>query len=123
MLKATHPPHVSGIVKKEATYLIIGGTGGIGRAIAGQLVRQGAGHVVLLSRGGTTTPDIERLAQESKTRGASIHVEQCDVADEEDVTSLLSKLRLSLPPIRGVIHAAMVLRVGCEAVSTFGDGN
>ncbi|GAB0134290.1 t1pks [Epichloe bromicola] len=109
-VKATHPPHVSGTVKKEATYLIIGGTGGIGRTIAGQLIRQGAGHVVLLSRSGTTTPDIERLARESKTRGASIHVEKCDVADEEDVSSLLSKLRLSLPPIRGVIHAAMVLR-------------
>ena len=39
-------------VHKDASYLITGGTGGVGLLVARELARQGAGHLVLLSRSG-----------------------------------------------------------------------
>ncbi|KAG6049140.1 Type I Iterative PKS [Claviceps sp. LM77 group G4] len=109
-IKATHNMPVSSTIRKDATYLIIGGTGGIGGAIAGQFVNQGAGHLVLLSRSGRWTADIAKLAEVGKASGSHIHVMKCDVGDEENVSLLLSKIRNSLPPIRGIVHAAMVLK-------------
>ncbi|KAG6160158.1 Type I Iterative PKS [Claviceps purpurea] len=109
-IKATHHMPASSTIRKDATYLIIGGTGGIGGAIAGQFVNQGAGHLVLLSRSGRWTADIAKLAEVGKASGSHIHVMKCDVGDEESVSLLLSKIRKSLPPVRGIVHAAMVLK-------------
>lgn len=115
--KATHHVSASSTIRKDATYLIIGGTGGIGGAIAAQFVNQGAGHLVLLSRGGRWTADIAKLAEVGKASGSHIHVMKCDVGDEESVSLLLSKVRKSLPPVRGIIHAAMVLKVRLKSPS------
>lgn len=98
------------ILKPEATYLIIGGTGGIGCAIARKLIQQGARHVVLLSRSGQATPEVVNLIQDSKDV-ATICVEKCDVSNKSMVSDVVIRLRHLLPPVRGIIHAAMVLRV------------
>lgn len=110
-VKATHPPPHSEILERDATYIIIGGTGGLGRSITRRMVRRGARHIVLLSRGGKMTDDMNKLMKESRKLGASIYVVPCDVANEQDVKGLTEKLQDDLPPIRGIIHAAMVLRV------------
>ncbi|KAG5972993.1 Type I Iterative PKS [Claviceps arundinis] len=120
-IKATHHVSASSTIRKDATYLIIGGTGGIGGAIAAQFVNQGAGHLVLLSRGGRWTADIAKLAEVGKASGSHIHVMKCDVGDEESVSLLLSKVRKSLPPVRGIIHAAMVLKDTLFEKMTFQD--
>ncbi|KAG5953604.1 Type I Iterative PKS [Claviceps sorghi] len=121
--KATHALRSSAALQMDATYLIIGGTGGIGCAIAGQLSRQGAGHLVLLSRSGSATPAVTKLIEENVGKGACVHVMKCDVGDEESVRSSLSEIRQSLPPIRGVIHAAMVLRDTLFEKMTFQEYN
>lgn len=108
--QATHPP-TSTMLQRDATYLIIGGTGGIGRSIAKRMVDRGAGHIVLLSRSGNSTPELEQLVSDSRRAGASIYVKACDVADETSVTAVMSEMQSTLPPIKGLIHAAMVLRV------------
>lgn len=94
------------------TYLIIGGTGGIGRSIAKRMIQRGARHIVLLSRSGKVTKELNQLVQDSRLLGASIYIiKRCDVANAARVKSLIAELEMTLPPIRGVIHAAMVLRV------------
>ncbi|KAG6008169.1 Type I Iterative PKS [Claviceps maximensis] len=120
-VQATHPVQTSPLLRKDATYLIIGGTGGIGCAIAGQLSRQGAGHVVLLSRSGSKTATVTKLMENNAPHGAFIHVMKCDVSDEASVSCLLSKMQQSLPAIRGIIHAAMVLRDTLFEKMTFQD--
>ncbi|KAG6061256.1 Type I Iterative PKS [Claviceps aff. humidiphila group G2b] len=120
-IKATHHMSASSTIRKDATYLIIGGTGGIGGAIAGQFVNQGAGHLVLLSRSGRWTADIAKLAEVGKASGSHIHVMKCDIGDEESVSLLLSKVRKSLPPVRGIVHAAMVLKDTLFEKMTFQD--
>ncbi|KAL7948053.1 putative polyketide synthase [Trichoderma barbatum] len=120
-VKATHPAPRSDMMEPDATYMIIGGTGGLGRSITRRMVRRGARHIVLLSRSGKVTDDLSKLMKESRKLGATIYVVPCDVADEKNVMALVEELQEDLPPIRGIIHAAMVLRDVLFEKMTFED--
>ncbi|POR36838.1 Polyketide synthase [Tolypocladium paradoxum] len=109
-VKATHPTGPTDLLQGDAAYLIIGGTGGLGRSMARRMVQRGARHIVLLSRSGKVTSELDQLIQQSQAVGASINIKRCDAADEAGVTALAAELQKTLPPIRGVIHAAMVLK-------------
>lgn len=109
------PPHPAlastSTLKADASYIIVGGTGGLGRSMARWMVQNGARHIVLLSRRATVTPTVQALMDEAKGTGAHIFVQQCDVTDEISVSALLNWVSnvASLPPVCGVIHSAMVL--------------
>lgn len=120
-VKAVHAPAPTDLLKKDATYIIIGGTGGLGRSMAKRMVQRGAGNIVLLSRSGKMTAELEQLANESAIAGAGIHVRACDVAVESQVVNLIADLQRTLPPVMGVIHAAMVLRDVLFEKMTFED--
>lgn len=100
------------MLQDDATYIIIGGSGGIGRSVAKRMVQRGARHIVLLSRTGKVGTELIDLIQDSQRAGASIYIRPCDVSDKEGVETLVENLHKTLPPIRGIVHAAMVLRVG-----------
>src|ERR1035438_6759785 len=51
---------------------------------------------------------IERL----RGQGTTILVRSCDVAVREQVDELLGEIRATMPPLRGVMHAAGVLDDG-----------
>jgi NAD(P)-dependent dehydrogenase (short-subunit alcohol dehydrogenase family) len=91
--------------------MIIGGTGGLGRSVASWMVEHGARNIVLLSRSGGAKDKFDCLLEKIKCPDARIMVQKCDVSDESQVRQLFKDLKASLPPICGVIHAAMVLRV------------
>lgn len=81
------------------------------------MVEKGAKHIVLLSRSGTLKGQAkEQIAALSKA-GANIVVRSCDVANKADVEDLVLRGLTDLPPIRGIIHGAMVLHVGHETSS------
>jgi amino acid adenylation domain-containing protein len=96
------------VCSADGTYLVTGGLGGFGLALAGWLVEQGARTLVLLSRSGVPKDGDAALAA---LRGspATVHVVQGDAADEADMARVLTRIRTDLPPLRGVLHAAMVL--------------
>ena len=94
--------------RPDATYLITGGHGGLGLAVARWLVEKGARHLVLLSRGGAS-PEGEKVAAELSAKGAAITSIQADVSNESDLARALAAIRDSMPPLRGVVHAAGVL--------------
>ncbi|RMZ86354.1 hypothetical protein DV736_g6420, partial [Chaetothyriales sp. CBS 134916] len=120
-VKATHPQAASDFLQGNATYLIVGGTGGLGRSIAKQMLHQGAHHIVLLSRQSKVSAEIEELIETASALNGSVYIEPCDVADEASVASLVKKVNQELPPIRGVIHAAMVLKDILFEKMTFDD--
>lgn len=96
-------------MKSDASYVIIGGTGGLGRSMSRWMMSKGARSIVLLSRSGSATGKVAELIAEATEIGATITVLPCDVTSKEAVDKLISTDLVSLPPIRGVIHAAMVL--------------
>lgn len=94
------------------SYLIVGGLGGIGRSITRWMVERGARNLVLLSRNANSVEiETSLWLQSLKQRGVRILVETCDVASEDQLAASLEKLKAELPSIKGVIQAAMVLRV------------
>ncbi|MBS1801529.1 MAG: type I polyketide synthase [Acidobacteria bacterium] len=92
----------------EATYLVTGGAGGLGLATAEALIGGGARHLVLVSRRGVTAEVRASLEALEKT-GAKVVVRKADVSSAGDVDALLEEIRATMPPLRGVVHAAGVL--------------
>jgi acyl transferase domain-containing protein/acyl carrier protein len=84
----------------RGTVLVTGGTGALGRHVAGWLVDSGADRVVLASRGGPAALT-ESFSDER------IVVVRCDVADRAQVSALLAEY-----PPTAVVHAAGVLDDG-----------
>ncbi|KAI1266689.1 ketoacyl-synt-domain-containing protein [Xylariaceae sp. FL1019] len=110
MVKATKPTKPRQNLREDATYILIGGTGGLGRSMARWMISRGARHLVLVSRTGSVTGKVKRLIEDALEIGAEVVVRNCDVADPADVEDLINLQLERMPPIRGVIHGAMVLR-------------
>jgi acyl transferase domain-containing protein/NADPH:quinone reductase-like Zn-dependent oxidoreductase/SAM-dependent methyltransferase/aryl carrier-like protein len=96
-------------IRSDATYLLTGGLGGFGLAVAQWLVEQGARHLVLMGRRGVHSPEVEQQVATLRQTGAEVVVAQADVSKREDVARVLADVARSMPPLRGVLHAAMVL--------------
>ncbi|MCC5620753.1 SDR family NAD(P)-dependent oxidoreductase, partial [Nostoc sp. CHAB 5715] len=95
----------------DGTYLITGGLGGLGLKLAEWMVEQGARHLVLVGRSGAT--DATRKAvNQLEHSGAKVLVAKGDVSQHRDVSNILEKISESMPPLRGIIHAAGVLDDG-----------
>ncbi|KAI1076604.1 ketoacyl-synt-domain-containing protein [Whalleya microplaca] len=110
IVKATPPKKPAQLLKPDATYILIGGTGGLGRSIARWMVSRGARHLVLVSRSGSATGKVKDLIDEAAEADAEIIVRRCDVANPSDVEELVNHGLEGVPPIRGLVHGAMVLR-------------
>jgi acyl transferase domain-containing protein/NADPH:quinone reductase-like Zn-dependent oxidoreductase/acyl carrier protein/ubiquinone/menaquinone biosynthesis C-methylase UbiE len=94
--------------RADATYLISGGLGGFGLAVAQWMVEHGARHVVLSGRS-APSPQAQEAIGAMQQAGAEIVAVQADVTRERDVAAVLARIADSMPELRGVIHAAMVL--------------
>ncbi|MCJ1437155.1 hypothetical protein MMC27_006540 [Xylographa pallens] len=110
-------------VHADASYLITGGTGGLGRSTARWLVKQGARNVILASRSGTAQDNVRKLIDELAKVGATIAVHKCDVANKGQLEALIKESAETMPPIRGVIHGVMVLRDSIFEMSKYSDYN
>jgi phthiocerol/phenolphthiocerol synthesis type-I polyketide synthase C len=87
----------------------LSGLSGFGLATASWLVERGARHLALLGRRGSATPDIEGALASFQGAGAEVRAIACDVSDVAAVRAVLADLKASMPPLRGVVHAAMVI--------------
>ena len=94
--------------RADATYLITGGHGGLGLAVARWLVEKGARHLALLSRSGASSVGQDAIA-DLAAKGATVTTIQTDISNQSDLARALSQIRNTMPPLRGVIHAAGVL--------------
>ncbi|MBD2438979.1 SDR family NAD(P)-dependent oxidoreductase [Nostoc sp. FACHB-110] len=95
-------------IKTDATYLITGGLGEIGLLIAKWLVEHGAKHLVLVGRSHPQAAVQATLTQLEAAK-CQVVIMQADVSLEEDVASLLAQIQTSMPPLKGIIHAAGVI--------------
>ena len=94
-------------IEADASYLITGGLGGFGLAVAERLARRGARHLVLAGR---SAPSAAALATIAALRRQGVEVVICstDITDHEQARRAVAAAR-GMRPLRGIIHAAMVL--------------
>lgn len=98
----------------NATYVIAGGFGGLGRYIARWLVDRGARNLIVLSRSGPRDNAQEMLTEMRKS-GVNVECPTCDITELASLTQAISRCSQVMPPIKGCFQGAMVLRD-----STFG---
>jgi len=94
-------------IRTDATYLITGGLGGIGLETAAQLVGWGARHLALVGRGAGSDEARTRI-ELLRARGVEVLTLRADVAQEDQAAAMLQQVERTMPPLRGLIHAAGV---------------
>jgi acyl transferase domain-containing protein/NADPH:quinone reductase-like Zn-dependent oxidoreductase/thioesterase domain-containing protein/SAM-dependent methyltransferase/acyl carrier protein len=95
--------------RADASYLVTGGAGGFGLEVAKWMAGHGAGHLVLMSRSGPREARAQRAIDDLRAAGVTVVDARGDVTRAEDVQRVVREIRAQGPPLRGVVHAAMVL--------------
>jgi acyl transferase domain-containing protein/acyl carrier protein len=122
-------------LRQRGVYLITGGLGGIGLALAGVLARTASARLVLVGR--TALPgrgewdewlashpadDVTatriRAVSELEASGSEVLVAAADVADSEQMRAVLAQARERFGALHGVIHAAGVAGGGVIQLKT-----
>ncbi|MDO0924257.1 type I polyketide synthase [Streptomyces sp. TG1A-8] len=94
----TPEPSLPITVRPDRTYVVAGGTGMVGLAVARRLVALGARHLALLSRTGAPAPSLGD--------GVTVTVHRCDIGSAEDVARTMAGIGALGQPVGGVVHAA-----------------
>ncbi|TID07519.1 Compactin diketide synthase mokB [Colletotrichum higginsianum] len=94
---------------REASYLLVGGLGGLGRLVSNWMVEHGARNLVYLSRngGGETDDNDSFFFKELADQGCSATAVRGSVTSLADVERAIGA---ATRPVRGVINLSMVLR-------------
>jgi NAD(P)-dependent dehydrogenase (short-subunit alcohol dehydrogenase family) len=88
---------------------VTGGFGGFGLKVAEWLVSSGAGNLVLVGRRGAADANSREAVERLRCAGAKVLPVAADIAEEGEVQRLLAEIAETMPPLRGVFHAAAVL--------------
>jgi acyl carrier protein/short-subunit dehydrogenase len=99
----------------KGTHVISGAFGGFGLETAKWLIDNGARHLVMIGRSGPVSAEAQAALREFAGRGVKVLAASCDVADRAALEELFGSIRSTMPPIAGVMHAAMVLDDGILA--------
>src|SRR3989339_881025 len=91
-------------IKEGNVYLISGGTGGLGLAMAKYLSQQAKVKLALLSRNPRKLP----ILKEIEKTGSEVLILSADVADEKQLSRAIATIRKKYKKINGIIHAAGV---------------
>lgn len=99
-------------LRRDGTYLVSGGMSGFGFAAARWLAQHGAGTIALVGRRGAATPGVDDRVAELQKLGAEVRLFAGDVADPQSLAAVLDEIRSTLPPLRGLVHAASAIADG-----------
>ncbi|KAK5055906.1 hypothetical protein LTR84_012456 [Exophiala bonariae] len=91
----------------DVAYLVVGGVGGLGRAVSTYMAENGARHFIYLSRSAGSAGPHKEFFRELTVQGCTVQAFSGDIAQEADVLNVLTSAE---HPIAGVLHLAMVLQ-------------
>ncbi len=127
------PTEAIPLLRPGGTYMVTGGLGGIGLAMAEHLARTANANIILLSRSGLPPrTQWDELAQGNddgigrkvqhvqhlEALGAQVLVAAADVTDEAQMQSVVQQAVTQFGTIHGVIHAAGVPGMGLIQLKT-----
>jgi NADP-dependent 3-hydroxy acid dehydrogenase YdfG len=92
--------------RSDATYVLVGGLGGLGKAIASWMASHGAGNLMFLSRSAGKSPSDQEFFKELNTMGCTT---QCFPIDIASAAALKAAISQATSPIAGAMHMALVL--------------
>ncbi len=92
----------------EGLYLVAGGLGGFGARTASWLASRGARRLLLVGRNAGATGRAAEILERLTADGIDVQTVACDIADPVAVETLVAGLAGG-PPLRGIVHAAMVV--------------
>ncbi|KAG6199000.1 Type I Iterative PKS [Claviceps purpurea] len=90
----------------SASYLMVGGLGGIGRAVSTWMVEHGAREIIFMSRSAGLTNEHEDFIKELESMGCAVKLHRGDVTKLEDVERAIS---IASHPVKGIVQMTMVL--------------
>ncbi|QSJ15494.1 type I polyketide synthase [Nostoc sp. UHCC 0702] len=93
--------------RPDSTYLITGGLGALGLHLAQWMVDQGVRHLVLLARRAAADA-AQAIIHKWEQMGVKVLVAQADVSNYQAMYEVFQDIQTTMPPLRGVIHAAGV---------------
>lgn len=93
--------------REDASYLLVGGMGGLGKAIASWMASNGAKQIIFLSRSAGQSDEDQALRAELEEFGCA---SECYAGNVSDAAVVASVVENTLLPIAGVLQLAMVLR-------------
>jgi NAD(P)-dependent dehydrogenase (short-subunit alcohol dehydrogenase family) len=99
----------------NATYVIAGGFGGLGRSMCRWMASRGARHLLVISRSGARSEPARQLSVELSELGVNMVAPTCDITQADSLANVLKEYASKLPPIRGCIQCTMVLRVSDDS--------
>lgn len=95
-------------LKPDATYLVAGGTRGIGLDLAYWMIDHGARYIVLLGRSGASGPEAQKILNRYKDTDVCVKIFSCNVGHRDELAEVVEAIK-DLPPVRGVVHSALLL--------------
>ncbi|MCA3611600.1 MAG: SDR family NAD(P)-dependent oxidoreductase [Methylobacterium sp.] len=97
---------------REGSYLVVGGTSGLGLATARWLARRGAKAITLASRRGAVEDGGAAIVDAMRAHGITVDIAALDVNDPAAVEALITRMARDFGPVRGIVHAAVLLEDG-----------
>ena len=104
---------------RNSTYVVAGGFGDVGHGICRMMADAGARHILILSRRKVSAEKLRLIGEDLVAHGARLYTEACDISDEENVLEVASRCQATLPPVKGVVQAAVVLQVYLQSLHTY----
>jgi acyl transferase domain-containing protein len=101
------PPEQARAFRRDGSYLVTGGLGGIGLFLAEKMAAAGCGRIVLSSRSEPNTKALETI-ELIRAMGTDVEVECGDIAEVGTAARLVTTATATGLPLRGVLHAAAV---------------
>lgn len=91
---------------ESASYLLVGGLGGLGRAVSRWMVEHNARHLVYLSRSAGSNDEDNHFIRELESMGGKVTLVKGSVVSAEDVERAVKQA----PNLKGILQMSMVLR-------------
>ena len=107
----TRPKVNQNIDYSQGTYLITGGLGSVGLKVAQWLVKQGAKSLVLLGRN-KPSANVSQVLENLEAQSINLLICQADITQEQELKDVLTTVKNTMSPLRGIVHCAGLLDDG-----------